>query len=250
MGMGVPLILFGVSAGKLVPKAGAWMDAIKAFFGVGLLALAIWMLERIVQGPVILLLWGILAIASGVYMGALERIPEGASGWHRLWKSLGLVLLMIGAIEIIGAATGGNDWLKPLKSFSVSSSASSEQHFEFERIKSVQDLDTAVATANQAGQPAMLDFYADWCIECVRMERNTFSEPSVQELLTRIRPLQADVTPNDEVDQALMKKYGIIGPPAILFFDRQGNELPGFRLVGYFEPEEFSVHLNKVLATP
>jgi thiol:disulfide interchange protein DsbD len=115
MGMGVPLILFGVSAGKLVPNAGPWMDSIKAVFGVGLLALAIWMLERIVQGPVILLLWGVLAIASGVYMGALERIPEGASGWRRLWKSLGLVLLLLGAVEIIGAAFGGDNWMKPLQ---------------------------------------------------------------------------------------------------------------------------------------
>jgi thiol:disulfide interchange protein DsbD len=250
MGMGLPLILFGVSAGKLVPKAGAWMDAIKAVFGIGLLALAIWMLERIVQGPVILLLWGILAIASGVYMGALERVPEGASGWHRLWKSLGLVLLLIGAMEIIGAAKGGEDWTKPLKGFSVSGTVSAEHGVEFERIKSLQDLDAAVAVASQARQPAMLDFYADWCIECVRMERNTFTDPTVQKLMAKIRPLQADVTPNDKVDQALMSKYGVIGPPAILFFDRQGNELRNFRLVGYFEPEEFAAHLNKVLATP
>lgn len=250
MGMGVPLILFGVSAGKLVPKAGAWMDAIKAVFGIGLLALAIWMLERIVQGPVILLLWGILAISSGVYMGALERIPEAASGWHRLWKSLGLVLLLVGVIEIIGAATGGHDWMKPLKGFSASGTAAVEHSLEFKRIKSLQDLDAAVAVANQAGQPAMLDFYADWCIECVRMERNTFNEPEVQALLNKIRPLQADVTPNDKVDQALMAKYGVIGPPAILFFDRQGNEMRGYRLVGYFEPDEFVAHLQKVLDAP
>jgi len=250
MGMGVPLILFGMSAGKWVPRAGQWMDAIKAVFGVGLLALAIWMLERIVQGPVILLLWGTLAIACGVYMGALERIQEHASGWRRLWKSLGLILLLLGAMEIIGAAAGGDNWLKPLNKIGMSGSVASQQHVEFKRIKSLQDLDAAVAQASQAGQPAMLDFYADWCVECLRMERNTFAEPEIQALFSKIRPLQADVTPNDKVDQALMSKFNIIGPPAILFFDRHGNEMPEFRLVGYFAAEEFSAHLTRVLASP
>jgi len=250
MGMGVPLILFGVSAGKLVPKAGPWMDAIKAVFGIGLLALAIWMLERIVQGPVILLLWGVLAISSGVYLGALERVPEGASGWRRLWKSMGLVLLLIGTMEIIGAASGGDNWMKPLKNVRSGNQANTVEHVTFQRIKSLAELESAVAGANQAGKPAMLDFYADWCVECVRMERNTFGEPEIQALFGQLQPLQADVTSNDEIDQALMAEYGVIGPPAILFFDRHGKELRGFRLVGYFEPEEFTEHLRRVLETP
>lgn len=248
MGMGLPLILFGMSAGKLVPKAGPWMDSIKAVFGIGLLALAIWMLERIVQGPVILLLWGLLAMSSGVYLGALERIPEGASGWRSLWKSIGLVLLLLGALEIIGAASGGDDWMKPLKSLRSPGQASTVEHVAFERIKSLDDLQAAVSKANQSGKPAMLDFYADWCVECVRMERNTFGEPQIQALFKKIQPLQADVTPNDKIDQALMAKYGVIGPPAILFFDRQGNEMKAKRLVGYFEADEFARHLEAVLA--
>ena len=247
MGMGVPLILFGVSAGKLVPKAGPWMDSIKAVFGIALLALAIWMLERIVQGPVILLLWGVLAIASGVYLGALESIPQGASGWKRLWKSLGLVLLLLGTIEIIGAASGGEDWMKPLKKTRSGRSVNSVEHVTFQGIKSLSDLDAAVEGANQSGQPAMLDFYADWCVECIRMERNTFGEPEIQSLFAEIKPLQADVTENDNTDQALMQKYDVIGPPAILFFDRQGKEMPAFRLVGYFETDEFAKHLKNVL---
>jgi thiol:disulfide interchange protein DsbD len=250
MGMGLPLILFGVSAGKLVPKAGPWMDSIKAIFGIGLLALAIWMLERIIQGPVILLLWGVLAIASGVYLGAFERIPEGASGWRRLWKSLGLVLLLLGTIEIIGATSGGDNWMKPLKNVRSGGPVATVEHVTFQRIKSLADLETAVARVNQAGKPAMLDFYADWCVECVRMERNTFGEPEIQALFGQLQPLQADVTANDETDQALMSEYGIIGPPAILFFDRHGKELRGFRLVGYFEPDEFAEHLKKVLEAP
>lgn len=247
MGMGLPLILFGVSAGKLVPRAGAWMDSIKAAFGIGLLALAIWMFERIVQGPVILLLWGALVIASGVYLGALERIPEGASGWRRLWKSMGLVLLVLGTAEIIGAASGGDNWMKPLENLRPGGQSSITEHIAFQKIKSLADLEAGVARANQAGKPAMLDFYADWCVECIRMERNTFGEPQIQALFEQIQPLQADVTLNDETDQALMAHYDIIGPPAILFFDRQGKELPGFRLVGYFEVDEFAAHLQKVL---
>jgi thiol:disulfide interchange protein DsbD len=207
------------------------------------------MLERIVQGPVILLLWGMLAVASGVYLGALERIPEGASGWMRLWKSLGLVLLLLGAIEIIGAASGGNDWMKPLKNLRSSGQVNAVEHVRFERIKSLADLEAGVAVANQAGKPAMLDFYADWCVECVRMERNTFGEPEIQALFGQIQPLQADVTPNDDTDQALMAKYDVIGPPTILFFDRQGMELPEYRLVGFYDVDEFAAHLRKVLGT-
>jgi thiol:disulfide interchange protein DsbD len=247
MGMGLPLILFGVSAGKLVPKAGPWMDAIKAVFGIGLLALAIWMLERIVQGPVILLLWGVLAVASGVYLGALEPVSQDSSGWRRLWKSLGLVLIFIGAIELLGAVSGGDNWTRPLQNLRSANPAQSVRHVEFRHIKCLDDLQQQVVLANTAGKPAMLDFYADWCVECVRMERNTFGEPQVQALFEKIQPLQADVTDNDEVDQALMAKYGVIGPPAILFFDRQGNELPAFRLVGFFDAETFTRHLQRVL---
>lgn len=249
MGMGAPLIVFGVSAGKLVPRAGAWMDAVKAIFGVGLLALAIWMLERILHGGIIMLLWGALAIACGIYLGALERIEPGVPGWKRLWKSLGVLLLVLGIIEIIGAAAGGDYWLRPLESFRGEAVENSvQQHQQFNRIKSTGDLEQALAEAADQGQGVMLDFYADWCVECKRMERNTFPEQGVQSLLSQMRLLQADVTANDETDQALMKAFGIIGPPAILFFDRSGGEMKSHRLVGYFEPEEFTIHLQKALA--
>ena len=121
---------------------------------------------------------------------------------------------------------------------------------EFRRIKSLDDLDSALAQSQVAGKPAMLDFYADWCVECIRMERNTFPDEAVQSLLEQMQPLQADVTPNDEIDQALMKHFSIIGPPAILFFDRRGEEMRAYRLVGYFTPEEFSAHLQKVVDAP
>ncbi|MEJ2385271.1 MAG: protein-disulfide reductase DsbD [Xanthomonadales bacterium] len=246
MGMGVPVILFGVSAGKLVPRAGRWMDAVKAVFGVAMLGLSIWMLERILPGVVIMLLWGALAIACGVYLGALDRTESGASGWQRLWKSLGVMLLIFGVLEFIGAAAGGDDWQRPLAGLSAPSTGGGTAHEEpeFARIKSVDDLDRALAAA---GQGTMLDFYADWCIECKRMERNTFPEPGVAALMDQLTLLQADVTANDAVDQALMRRFGVIGPPAILFFDRAGREMEAYRLVGYFDPETFAAHLQRVL---
>jgi thiol:disulfide interchange protein DsbD len=249
MGMGVPLILFGVSAGKLVPRAGPWMDTVKAVFGVGLLAVAIWMLERILAGGVIMLLWGALAIACGIYLGALERIETGSSGWKRLWKSLGIVLLVLGSAEIIGAAAGGDYWLRPLESFrGVNTSSSPATGVEFRRIKSLAELEQVLEQAGSEGKGGMLDFYADWCVECIRMEKNTFADASVQAQLGHLTLLQADVTANDDVDQELMKTFSIIGPPAILFFDRRGEEMRAYRLVGYFTPEEFVSHLQKVVA--
>jgi len=249
LGMGVPLLLFGISAGKLVPKAGAWMDAVKAVFGVGLLGLAIWMLERILPGGLIMLLWGALAVGCGIYLGALERIEAGSPGWRKLWKSLGIILLVTGILEIVGAAAGGDYWLRPLESLrSVTGAAAVENRVEFQRIKSVDDLEQALARAGGSDSGAMLDFYADWCVECIRMERNTFPEDGVQKKLGQLMLLQADVTANDEVDQQLMKSFGIIGPPAILFFDRSGEEMKAFRLVGYFEAEEFAAHLQQVLS--
>jgi thiol:disulfide interchange protein DsbD len=251
LGMGVPLILFGVSAGRWLPRAGAWMNAVKAVFGVGLLALAIWLLERILPGAVIMLLWGILAIGCAVYLGALEPLAAGCPGWRRAWKSLGLVLLLAGMLELLGAAAGGDDWLDPLRSLrSPAGAGAAHEQAVFRRIKSQQDLDTAISQANAQGKFVMLDFYADWCVECLRMQRNTFQAAEVVSRLESFQALQADVTANDATDQALLQAQGIIGPPAILFFDRQGREMKAWRLVGYFSPAEFAAHLDSVLAAP
>lgn len=247
LGMGAPLVVFGTTAGRILPMAGKWMEAVMAVFGVGLLALGIWLLERILPGGLIMVLWGMLAVGCGVYMGGMERVPPYASGWRRLQKSLGVVLLLIGAMELAGAALGGDNWLRPLDRLG-GGNVEPASHVEFRRIKSVDDLDAAIAQANAAGKGAMLDFYADWCVECIRMERNTFPEPEVQALLDRMQLLQADVTEHDETDQALMARFGIIGPPAIMFFDQSGEEMQEFRLFGYFTPEEFSSHLRAVVA--
>ena len=161
---------------------------------------------------------------------------------------MGLVLLVLGATEIVGAAAGGDYWLRPLESLRMGGGESpAQQHVAFQRVKSVQELERAISLASANDEVTMLDFYADWCVECIRMERNTFPDESVSGILQRFRLLQADVTADDETDQELRKSFGIIGPPAILFFDREGVEMPAYRLVGYFKPEEFSAHLNRVL---
>jgi thiol:disulfide interchange protein DsbD len=244
LGMGTPLLVVGTSAGRYLPRAGAWMTAVKAAFGVGLLALALWMLERIVDPTLIMLGWGALAIASGVYMGALDRLDASVSGWRRLWKSVGVMLLVLGIMQFIGAAAGGKDWLQPLKFSGGVGNASGQiaQPVEFRKIKSLGQLNGLLA---DEPRPAMLDFYADWCVDCKRMEKYSFPEPPVQAAMADGLILKADVTANDDVDQALMSSFRIIGPPAILFFGRSGQEMPEFRVIGYQRPEAFAGHVER-----
>ena len=239
LGMGAPLLVVGTSAGKLLPKAGPWMDALKAAFGVLLLALAIWMLERIVPGPLVLLMWAALLIVSAVYLGALDAVPA-ASGWRKLWKGIGVLLLIYGALLLFGAASGGSDPWQPLRTFNLAmTSGEAESHADFQRIKTVEDLRRELALAQGQGQPVMLDFYADWCVECKRMEKYTFSDPQVQSALGQARLLQADVTANDDDDKRLLREFNLIGPPAILFFGPDGEERRNQRLIGYLAPDEF-----------
>ncbi|MGD9163841.1 MAG: protein-disulfide reductase DsbD, partial [Chromatiales bacterium] len=201
LGMGAPLIAIGTSAGKLLPRAGSWMDAVKAVFGVALLGVAILMLERILPADVAMLLWGILLIVSAIYMGALRHLEIEASGWQKLWKGLGMVFLVYGALMLVGAAAGGKDTLQPLRGIAFTGGAGpAHSELRFTRIKSVEDLQREVAAASSQGQPVMLDFYADWCVSCKEMEKYTFSDPAVIAALANTRLLQADVTANDEID--------------------------------------------------
>jgi len=248
LGMGAPLVAIGTSAGKLLPRAGAWMDAVKAVFGVALLAVALTLLERILPAAVAMLLWGLLLICSAVYLGALSQIPVGASGWTRLWKGLGVGLLIYGALMLVGAAAGGKDTIQPLRGLLVGGGAGSTlPHAQFKRIKTTADLDRELAVAATVGQPVMLDFYADWCVSCKEMERYTFSDPVVIQELGRFVLLQADVTASDAADQALMQgRFKLPGPPAILFFDATGAETPGLRLVGFKPADAFAAHLRRI----
>ena len=260
MGMGAPLLAIGTSAGKVLPKAGPWMDAVKAVFGVLLLALAIWMLERILPAPIILLLSGALLIVSAIYLGALDAIKEGASGWSKLWKGMGLISLVYGAILVIGAAGGSHSLLQPLQGIAgtssqiasndaAHSSSSSKHALPFQQIKGLDGLQTALSQAANEGRPVMLDFYADWCISCKEMEAFTFSDSGVQQSLNNFVMLQADVTKNDELDKALLKELGLFGPPAILFYDPSGNELRNFRVVGFMDAGKFSSHIENFKQT-
>jgi len=247
MGMGLPLVAIGTSAGKLLPHAGAWMDAVKAVFGVTMLGVAIWMLERILPAQITMLLWAILLIVSAIYMGALETLKAEATGWTRLWKGTGIVLLIYGVILMLGVASGGQHVFQPLKGIATSSGVSQQMHLEFRQIKGVAGLDEALAQARAENKSVMLDFYADWCISCKEMENYTFSDPAVQDALKNTVLLQADVTPNDELDKALYKRFNIFGPPAIIFYDTRGNELKSHRVVGFMNAEKFSQHVKQAL---
>jgi len=247
LGMGLPLIAIGTSAGKLLPRAGGWMDAVKAVFGVMLLAVAIWMLERIIPDFVALWLWAALLIISGIYMKALEPLPADTSGWHRLWKGLGIIVLVYGILLVIGASAGGNDKFRPLHGVFAGvgmGGAAQQQSLQFEKIKTVEDFENKLAQARAAGQPVMLDFYADWCIYCKDYEKYVFTDPRIIERLDGFVLLKADVTDNDDQDKALLRKFGLTAPPAILFFGPDGEERRGRRLVGAMGVDGFHDHLN------
>ena len=254
LGMGVPLLVVGTAGGKFLPKAGTWMDAVKAVFGVGLLAIAIWMLERILPVEITMLLMALLIIVSAIYMGAIETLPEGVSGWRKLWKGLGLALLAYGLFYLYGVAAGSRDLIQPLKGLNQAtviqtaggaSGAPLPNHVIFERIRGIDGLEKALAQAKARSQPVMLDFYADWCISCKEMEKYAFTHPDVLRALDGFMTIQADVTANDATDKALMKSLDIFGPPAILFFDRNGKEIPGSRVVGAMSGKEFAEHIVK-----
>ena len=253
LGMGTPLLAIGTSAGKLLPKAGPWMDAIKAVFGVLLLAVAIWMLERILPVAVIMFLWGTLLIVSAVYLKALDPVDPQASGWQKLWKGLGVILLILGTFELIGAFAGTKDYMRPLHGIAgggitMAGAPVQQQELHFKRIKSVADLERELKQAASQHRMVMLDFYADWCIYCKNFEKYVFTDPRVIAALKNVVLLQADVTDNDEMDKALLKRVKVTAPPAILFFDITGRELREYRLVGSMNADDFLAHLNKVLA--
>ncbi len=250
MGMGIPLIIIGTSAGKLMPRAGVWMDTVKAVFGVTMLGVAVWMLERVLPEIIIMWLWALLIFVSGVYMGALTPIHENTTGWSRLWKALGLVLMLYASLLIIGASSGNADYLQPLKgqALSASSANTAPQHVAFEKIKSISDLEKKLASAQQQNQPVMLDFYADWCTYCKSMENTTFKSAKVLASLENFIVLQADVTDMDEKDTELLKSFQIPAPPAILFFTPESGENRNFRVVGYKNGDDFAQHVNSFTA--
>jgi len=241
IGMGAPLVLVGVSGGMLLPKAGQWMRAVKQFFGVLLLGVAIWVISPVIPVAVQMFLWAMLLIGSGVFLRALEPLGGDASGWDRLWKAVGILALIAGVAQSIGALSGARDPLQPLSGVFAESPA--QKPLPFETVKAL-DLDARLKTADKV---AMLDFYADWCVSCKEMERFTFSDPQVQARLGRMLLLRADVTANTADDKALLKRFRLFGPPGIVFFDAGGREIEGLRVIGYQSPEKFIKSLDLAL---
>jgi thiol:disulfide interchange protein DsbD len=250
IGMGAPLLFVGVAGGRFLPHAGPWMTTIKALFGVLFLGVAVWMLERILPGSLTLALWALLVIVGGYYFGGFGRSSAGAATPRLLARGLGLATIVWGTIMMIGAAAGGHDPLQPLRGASVpefggQAGAGASQSLPFRKIASVDELDVELAAAQAAGKPVMLDFYADWCVSCKEMEKYTFSVPEVQQDLAGFVLLMADVTANNEADQALFRRFGVYGPPTTAFFGTQGRECRAFRLVGYVKADDFRSHLAR-----
>ncbi len=252
-GMGLPLLLMGAGGGALLPRAGIWMDTVKAIGGVIMLALAISFLERLAPTSIpyalIMLMWGVLMIVVAVYMGALRNLSMEASGWSKLWKGLGLALLVYGSLMLVGVAAGGKDSLQPLRGLGLGGGTASMEvtHLSFQRIKTSADLQRELKAAQAKGQPVMLDFYADWCTYCKKYEKYVFTDPKVQATLKGMHLIQADVTASDDQDKALMAELGIPAPPAILFWGKDGQEQRNYRLMGYKDAAQFEAHVRKLL---
>lgn len=244
IGMGVPLLLIGASAGALLPKAGPWMNAVRNFFGVLMLAVAIWLVAPLLPPALVLALWAALCIVPAIYLHALDNLPVGSGPWLKFWKGVGVILLITGIILLLGALSGGKSPLQPLAGLHQSDAQTPHvSSLPFQRVRTVQELDQRIAAA--AGKPVMLDFYADWCVACKEMERDTFSDARVQARLHDFVLLQADVTANSAADLALLQRFRLFGPPGILFFDQQGREMPT-RVVGYQNADQFLASLQRL----
>jgi len=240
IGMGTPLLLVGASAGKLLPKAGAWMDVVKNLFGVLFLAVAAWMLGRIVPGWLGMIFWAVPAL---ILAWVLWRARAKSTGGRAVARVAAAAAGVYGVALLAGAALGATNPLAPIPQL-----AGQQQHLEFKRIKTVADLEREVAAASQAGRSVMLDFYADWCVSCKEMEHNTFTEPEVQKALANTTLLQADVTVNDDADRALLQHFGIFGPPTIAFYGADGTERRNFRVVGFMKAAEFADVVRQAVA--
>jgi len=230
VGMSVPLMLVGLSAGTLLPRAGAWMESVKFFFGVLMLGLAIWIITPVIPGWVPMIGWAVLGLGYGAYL----IWKAGKAG-----KIAGLLFAAFGLVQLAGAATGGRDPLAPIAHL-----GGKVHKTEFKRVKSVAELEAAVAQS--AGKTVMLDFYADWCVSCIEMEKLTFSDKRVQAQFANMVLLQADVTENNADDKELLKRFKLFGPPGIIFFDKQGREIQGGRVIGYQNAERFLNSLSLV----
>lgn len=248
LGMGVPLLALGASAGALMPRTGPWMEAVSKFFGVVMLGMAVWLVGPVIPAALQLGLWGSLLIVSAIYLNALDSLPQRAGNWPKLWKGLGIVMLVFGVAMLLGALAGNRNPLQPLAGLQATTNDTSvTPALPFRRINSVAHLETALQEAR--GQYVMLDFYADWCASCKEYEKFTFRDPRIGKKLQNAILLQADVTQNTSDDSALLARFGLYGPPGIIFFSREGKELPSMKVIGYQDADKFLGTLAAVFAT-
>ena len=254
LGMGVPLLLLGASAGALLPKVGPWMESVKRFFGVLLLGVAIWLISPVLPAAVHMLMWAALLIVSAIYLHAVDPLPTGAPGFRKLFKGFGIIALLFGVALLAGVLSGSRDILQPLSKINISSINEKDAnrintdevgHLTFHRVNSLAKLNKRIIQSQN--KYVMLDFYADWCISCKEMERFTFTDAKVQSRLKDVVLLQADVTAGTPNDAALLKHFKLFGPPGILFFDRNGREIPDAKVIGYQNKEDFLAILDAVL---
>ncbi len=243
LGMGAPLLAVGVASRSLLPKVGPWMEGVKKAFGVMLLAVALWMLDPVIPALATMLGWAALLVFSAIFLHALDPLPPQAKGWARFWKGVGVVLLLSGAAMLIGALAGSRDPLQPLAVLRAQASVATTLP-TFDKVGSIAELDARLQATDR---PVMLDFYADWCVSCKEMERFTFSDPRVAERMGRMLLLKADVTANSAEHKALLQRFGLFGPPGIIFFDAGGAERKGLRVVGFMKAEPFATVLERAL---
>jgi thioredoxin:protein disulfide reductase len=245
LGFGVPLLVVGATSGELLPRAGIWMETIKRVFGVIMLGVAIWFLERVLPESFVLILWATLFVTTAIFIGALDRIEAVTTYWQRLWKGLGLVMLVYGVVLIVAAASGGGTVLKP---FNKQAGVITTETLPFNYVSSLEELDQQLQQAKLEGKPVMLDFYADWCVVCNEMETYTFTDPTVQKMLEQVTLLKVDVTKNNDDDKAFLKHFDLFGPPAILFFNNESVEITSHRLVGFIKAESFVEHITQAIS--
>lgn len=252
LGMGVPLLLLGTSAGALLPKAGAWMESIKRFFGVLLLGVAIWIISPVINEVTHMLLWAALLIISAIYLHAVDPLPERASGMRKFLKGIGVIALLFGVALLIGVLSGSRDVLQPLSKLNLAATANTGEiapasyaALPFQRVKTVAELDERIRESE--GKHIMVKFHADWCVSCKEMDRFTLSDAKVQDRLKDVVLLQIDVTDGTPDDAALLKRFRLFGPPGILFIDRQGHDVPDIKVIGFLNKNDFLTVLNAVL---
>jgi len=243
LGMGTPLVLFATGGGALLPRSGPWMVTVRNTFGVLLLAVAVWMLERVLPGPAALALWGLLAAGAALFLGTLEL--NSKTPRQKLAQLLGLVLLVYALAAWVGALQGGSDPLRPLPRATLSAIGGNVEMERWQTISTPTELEAQLAAAAAANQPLLLDWYADWCISCKVIEREVFENPQIAPRLADYRLIRFDITDSNREQRALLDRYKLFGPPAVLFFDRTGKELAQVRVVGEIDAKLFGTHLDR-----